>query len=430
VVRRALYAARGVLSGSELDTVIAELREYGKNGIDPVNPFESIEATRLVNMSTRTASTMQESLRAQIKQEAMLSGHEPGQPLVLALDSIGHSQFSAAATAALERIDRSPAGRAALCIHLAQGERVRHSCNGTGARASANVLSIKAGADSGAVRALYATSPLLLKQEISGGSVAKLVILAAAADAGIAPDSLWCPKKVRDGDRFLRRVAFPREGYDACPNGVHAMSLSTATATSDNLAFYQLALALGEHNLARAARALGFEVPAGESLAYSLSFGTFALTPEQLLRAGQIVFGAAYNLNVVAEAPKVLLQKRQGNSRNLLQLRGILRTPEARAALRTLLEAPVTNAHGTMASLRNSIAAGKTGTVQSGVRDPDGNRYTHAKLALMYAPERRELMLLIIAAPLPSIPLATHDVPPSLFKPLFQLLINADKEPA
>lgn len=426
VLNRAIHAAHGVLQGQDRDAAITELRGYQVDGISVANPFERVSNDRLVNLSTRTVSVMSDSVLRQIKQEALRSDHVPGHALTIALDAVAQKDFVDATSAALSKIQRSSAGKSILCIPLANTPQklALRPCGNVDVAAKANVLSIKVDAGTGAIKRMYASNSLLLDQAQSIGSLAKLVVLTAAVADGYAPDSAWCPLKAFDSGRPLSRVAAPAYGFSACPAGKNALTLQAATATSDNLAFNQIALALGSQKLLNAAQALGFSVDGLENPAYSMSFGTFAATPREVLRAGQALFAVAYGVKLTGQAPRILAAQALNGHKAASGVAALIASQGQREALRQLLEAPVQATGGTLAYMKGVIDAGKTGSVQATALDSKGKNYAYGKFALSYSAALKEINLFTVASPLPSIPLAGHSIQGSLFKSAHLLLTN------
>lgn len=430
VLNRAIYAANGVLEGVDRDTAIAELRRYQAEGINPANPFEPVDTDKLVNLSSRTVSTMPESLLRQVKKEAVRADHQPGQPLTIGLDVVQQNEFAALMNSALEQTQRSGAGRSLLCIPLVKTSNmtVLRPCGVTDPEVVANVLAIKSDLRTGAIKIMYSSNPLLLDQQQSMGSLAKLIVLTAAVAEGYGADSMWCPKKAFDGKRPLKRVTAPAFGFDDCAGGKHALTLAQATARSDNLAYYQLAQALGEHKLLNAARVLGLNAQGTENPAYAMAFGTFGASPKELLAAGQALFSVAYGVQLTGQAPTILTEQASTHRNIGARVGKFLPTSEQRGTLRMLLEAPVQTPHGTLSSQKRNVTAGKSGTVQSAMHDPQGNNYGHGKFALSYSANTGDLNLWMVSSPLPSIPLALHQVQGSLFDSEQALLTKSLKD--
>ncbi|OGA17018.1 MAG: hypothetical protein A3I63_08435 [Betaproteobacteria bacterium RIFCSPLOWO2_02_FULL_66_14] len=292
---------------------------------------------------------------------------------------------------------------------------------------NADVLAIKADVVSGGIGALYATTPLLLGSNHSIGSLAKIPVIVAALAEGYKPSDLLCPKAARDGQRPLKRASAPEYGFANCAGGRNLMTLERATATSDNLAYYELAQKLGEKRLAAAARALELGDPTRDKLAYELAFGTFGAKPRQVISAFQALFAIAYGMQTTGQAPRALRNVSAEENPAIAGLRSLLPRQDQRDALRVLLEAPVQTAGGTLAFLKGQVSAGKTGTVQSAVRDANGRLFNHAKWSVTYRADDHSLNLLLVASPTPSIPLAQHDLGAKSLLPAQMLILKSEK---
>ena len=411
ILHRALYRAPDVLQGARLRRAQLELRHYQANGVQPVNPFQPLATRRLVNLATRTASAMPTGLLANIREEVEAQSLVPGEALHLTLDAVRQHDFERAMRQSLELAQQAPATLRLLCLPLAQGKSGQDKLPSCGAHTAvapgADVLAIKVDVASGGIKALYASSPLLLDARQSIGSTAKWVVLVAALAAGRQPQDLHCPQAARDGERWLRRVAHPETGYPDCADGRHLMSWERATAESDNLVFYALARELGQARLAAAARALALGEPEQvDNLAFALSFGTYGATPRALLAAGQAMVSLAYGIRGNGTAPRALGKSRGAANPSIAALKKLLPQPAQREALRRLLEAPVQQESGTLAKLKGLVTAGKTGTIQSAVLAPNGRHYNHGKWNITYQHAQRSLNLFIVSSPLPAVPLA------------------------
>lgn len=430
VLRRAIYYAPHVLQGERLEIAIDELREYQTKGVHPANLFEPIAAKRLVNLASRTASAMPKGLLAQIRQEADDDSISPGSPLYVTLDAVQQHEFHQAMTEALDHIQRTPYMRKTLCLPLVN-EKERSlslpTCASQDEVKRADVLAVNVDVISGGLKTLYASTPLLLSSTQSIGSLAKTVVIAAALAEGYQPEDMLCPKAARDGDRRLKRAAAPEYGFENCDRGHHLMTWERATATSDNLSYYQLAQALGTARLAAAATALGLGEPASsERLAYELSFGTYGAKPRDVISAFQTLFAVAYGLKTTGHAPRALRNASDDNNPAIAALKTLLPRQTQRDALRRLLEAPAQSVGGTLAFLKGHVSAGKTGTVQSAVRGPNGRLYNHGKWSVTYQHDKASLNLFYVASPLPSVPLAQHDLGASALMPAHTLILNQE----
>ncbi len=432
VLHRAISKANLVLSGAALQSALNDLRGYQRDGIQPVNPFETISPKKLVNLSTRTRAAMSSGFLNEVRREAEALS-QPGEPLVLSMDGVKQHDFSEAMTASLQNVQRSAKGRQILCMPLVEdlaGALVLRKCSEpTLGDSKADVLAIKINVASGSVQQLYASSPLILDSAQSIGSLAKWVIALAAVADGVQADTLVCPREAFDGTRQLLRVEAPTQGYANCDHGQHLTTLEQATARSDNLAFYDLARQLGRSKLERAAAALGFVAPtASFNWEYELAFGTFGAKPRQLVAAAQRLVAVTYETKLTGIAPHVLAQTPSVAAESTRALRQLLNVQEKREAMRRLLSAPVTQARGTLSYLRGEIDAGKTGTTQSVALDQNGRRHAHGKWSLTYQRTSGELNLMMVASPLPSVPLAHHSIDGSLLAPALRTLLSANKE--
>jgi hypothetical protein len=427
VLHRAISMAAMVLTGDELTRAISELREYQEKGIFPANPFEKVSAKRLVNLSTRTATALPTGLVDQIRREA--EEVAPGAALHISLDAVKQHEFSLAMTAALDQIQRSPQGRNILCLPLVSDSsrspvKLR-SCGGHRLEGqSADIMAVQVDMESGGIRRIYSSSPLLMNSFQSIGSVAKWPIMIAALAAGFDPQTMVCPKAADDGNRPLNRVTSPKQGFANCDGGRNMISFERAIAKSDSLAFYDVARTLGPTKLKAALDVMGlpYSGPLDE-LPYRLAFGTFGARPRDLVAASQNLFALGYDHKVTERAPHILESDVSMANAMANPLASLLHTPTQRESLRTLLEAPVEFERGTLGFIRNQVTAGKSGTVSSAIKDSTGHHYGHAKWAVTYQRERRTLNLFFVAAPLPSIPLAQHTIEGSLLAPAHRILL-------
>jgi membrane peptidoglycan carboxypeptidase len=422
VLHRAIYRAPDVLQGERLDTALAELHEYQVKGIHPANPFEPIPAKKLVNLASRTASAMPKGLLAKIQEEADEESIALGTPLYVTLDAVRQHDFHQALTHELDHIQRSSYMRRTLCLPLVFDKERPVNLPVCGPPhdevKSADVLAVNVDVASGGLKALYASSPLLLASNQSIGSIAKWIVIVAALTEGYRPENLLCPKAARDGDRPLKRAAAPEHGFENCDGGRHLITWERATATSDNLAYYQVAQQLGTARLAAAAAALGLGDPAGsDNLPYEVSFGTYGATPRDLISGFQALVAVAYGIKTTGRAPRALRNASDEENPAIAPLKRLLPTQAQRDALRQLLEAPVQTAGGTLAFLKNQVTAGKTGTVQSAVMANNHRHFNHAKWAMTYQHDKATLNLFLVAAPLPTVPLAQHDLSANALMP-------------
>lgn len=431
VTNRALFRAHDVLQGDRLEVALRELRIYQKSGIQPANPFQPIPAKRLINLASRTAATMPAGLLSKIKQEAEDGAISPGEPLYVTMDAVEQHQFQLAFIKALDQIQRTPSMQRTLCLPLVSDSDHPVNLPACGEPhdevKSADVLAVKVDTTSGGLKEMYASSPLLMNSKQSIGSTAKWIVIAAALAEGYEPSAPLCPKTAWDGDRRLKRVAVPEYGYDNCGNGRHLMTLEHATATSDNLAYYQLAQKIGGERLSAAASALGLGESVGSSnLAYELSFGSYGATPRDLISASQALIAVAYGIKTSGQAPRALSNTMDEANPIVAALNELLPRQAQRDSLRQLLEAPVRTDGGTLAFLKTQVTAGKSGTVQSTVKAPDGRLYNHGKISVTYQQNQNALSLFFVGAPLPSIPLAQHDISAKALMPAYIQLLKEE----
>ena len=177
------------------------------------------------------------------------------------------------------------------------------------------------------------------------------------------------------------------------------MTWERAIAESDNLVFYGLAKELGEQKLAQAAAALSMTpATSNEKLAYALSFGTFGATPRALIGAAQAMAIVAYGIPVDSPAPHALGHRRTTANPAIAAIKKLLPHQAQRDALRELMSAPVRLDGGTLAYLRDTISAGKSGTVQSVMLAPNGRHYNHGKWNITYQHPQRALNLYCLSS--------------------------------
>jgi membrane peptidoglycan carboxypeptidase len=427
---RAKDLAKAVLSKQDSKVAIAELDQMEKIGIAPVNPFNRIPSKRLINLSTRTASALQAGLVNLIRNEAEENDFAIGTPLVLSLDAVAQHNFSMIVKQRLLQIQSSDEGRATLCMPLAKPADAKvpsglQRCAGNSGALVADVLAVKVIASSGAIKAIYSSTPNLLNATLSLASLNKWIVMFAALRANYDETSLLCPKSAKDAARVLHRVTLPVEGYANCDGGVNAISLRAAIAKSDNLAIYELAKMLGNRRLKAAATLLGIGKPEkSKNIAYELAFGTYGGSPAELIAASQALFAAAYSIRTTGEAPRILSNVEPNIGEAVSSVASALRTSAQRASLKTLLEAPV-NEDGTLAFTRGKIVAGKTGSSQSVTKNSEGRLYAMGKFIVAYQPEDNAINFFLVTSPSVSVPLATHSVRNSLFASAQFALMNS-----
>lgn len=432
VVARAMHAAPMVLEGDRLQAAIDELREMQRDGIQLADDFKPVPAARLINLTGRTAAILPPMVtRMMVGELEGYSSFNWGTPLHLTIDAAAQQQFGSDMKAALQKMEKT--GKSSLCIPVVRSERAatgftRVCGSGIDEGAIADVFAAKIDVRSGAVQEIYSSTPALLDATLSAGSLAKLVIVLAAAQAGYAPDSLWCPRRISDGSRLLKRVGRDPFGYtdDQCAKGgKYLIRLVDGIARSDNLVAAEVARHLGDEKLRAALVALGLEPEREYNLWFPLGFGTQPATPRALLAAGRLLVAAAYGTGMAGSAPRILAaagnEAAMGNEPQALSSL----TPAGRDTLRQLIEAPVAVERGTLGFVADAVTAGKTGTTSSSTFDVNGHRNVHAKLAITYQAQQGALNLLIVTAPNPSVPLALHDTPGSLLAPAHRALLKA-----
>lgn len=431
ILHRAIYRAPEVLEGERLTLAMTQLRQFQEQGVQLVNPFQMIPAKRLINLASRTAATMPASLLVSIEQEVGNQTIEIGEALDVTIDAQQQNRFETGLLESLQRIQARPAMRNILCLPLVPDEKSHHKLKKCGNEDNpihnADVLAIRIDVVSGAIKTLSASSPLLLDSVQSIGSTAKWVVLLAALADGHQTLELRCPISAQDGGRFLKRVSLPEVGFENCDKGRHLMTWERAIAESDNLVFYALAKELGEQKLAQAAAALSMTpVTSNEKLAYALSFGTFGATPRALIGAAQAMVIVAYGIPVDSPAPHALGHRRTTANPAIAAIKKLLPHQAQRDALRELMSAPVRLEGGTLAYLRDTISAGKSGTVQSVMLAPNGRHYNHGKWNITYQHPQRALNLFFIASPLPSVPLAQPEFGFAALLPAHMQLLKMD----
>jgi hypothetical protein len=366
------------------------------------------------------------AVQCQVLQRALLRA-----PDVLSTDASAEHDFAATMQATLEHLQGTPGMRKMLCMPLVPGKEESHAQQYCGIEArqsySANVLALKVDAGSGAIRAMYASTPHLLDSTLSIGSTAKWAVILAALAQGSTPGQMLCPQAASNGGNPLHRVTEPRVGYADCSGGQHLVSLERATAESDNLVFYALAKTLGEARLRAALNALDLGEPDNEdNLAFALSFGTYGAQPRELIAAAQALVSVAYDIRTTGAAPRALAHVAAQSNPLVAEIKKLLPRAEQREALRRLLEAPVTQKGGTLSAYRNTITAGKTGTVQSSSYTAQGRRFMHSKWSITFQREKNALNLFMIASPWPSVPLARPDMRHRALLPAHLVVLNLE----
>jgi membrane peptidoglycan carboxypeptidase len=302
----------------------------------------------------------------------------------------------------------------------------RHCHNVPPGYAQAELVLVRARvADGGVTRVAYSTLGAF-DRAWQLGSLGKLPIMVAAVRQGLGPDTPVCPRVARADGRRLRRETRPEYGFVHC-GPAQMISLAEATATSDSLAYYDLARQLGESALGEAAQALGLPADDGNgaTLAYALAFGTATATPTQILAMGQAVFGVAEGLQAHAAAPQLLQLSTPEPALAWQRLDAMLPQAGPRAALRELVRAPVHHPRGTLFHLAGTGAqAGKTGTTSSAYAPSANARpYQQSRLSLTWQPGDQTVALAIVAGNAPQ-PLGQARLPAQVIQPIREALLR------
>lgn len=428
---RARVALKAVLpAGPELDQALEQIATWEREGIRPVDRFAPLPTRRQVNLSALTQSVLGPDLLHHVAREADALDLPRGSPIMLSFSGDEQSAFRGEVQAALAAIDAAPTSRELLCVTLSAASGPRHCARVPAGYARADVLLGRVRVVDGGFTRLFHTSSAAWDQPRQAGSIAKLPIAVAAMAAGYTADSRVCPRAARTGGRPLRRDSrVAPYGYRNCEG--HEMPLYEAFATSDGLAFFDLARQLGPQRLLAAATALNLatddEVHAHP--AFTLAFGTLRVKPAQMLEAGQALFALAHDLRVRAGAPNLLtvanVAGEAGRPLAYDQLAALLPGTGQREELLRLLQAPVQHRRGTLHSLAgDGIDSGKTGTTSSAFSPAPGqNPYVQSKLALTYQPRDRTVALAVVAGPEPQ-PLGQSHLPGDLFNPLRRALVR------
>lgn len=401
-LRRARHAIKEVLDGPQLVAALDELDGLERTGVQPVNPFKPISTKRVVNLSSRTAAALAPGMVARIAEEAEALDTKPGEPITLTIGQHSQSSFVADVNKALAGIDASANGREQFCVALAPGGRHRHCAGAPEERARADIILARVDIATGGLTRLYESNRLAFSARNSIGSVAKAVVAMAAVKHGLKAETLVCPRRARDGARWLRRETRPEHGYADC-GPEQLITFAEVMARSDSLGAYEIARhTLGDERLHEALSVLGL-TPAADTknLAYDLSFGTQAATPGELLEMGQALFGVVYDVPVRSAAPRLLAMTTTEPS-VYAAVRDYLPDAAQRRELRSLLEAPVTHPRGTLRAQAGVLGAGKTGTVSAALRPNANSRpYIGGKYVLAYLPADRSVALVSVTAPAP-----------------------------
>jgi hypothetical protein len=431
IIARAAGVAPKVLQGEHLEAALADLQAMQRTGVHVASVFQRVPASKLLNLTNRTAAMLPPTVTMMLVNEVeMLPAFKWGQRLNLTFDADAQRKLGTDFHTALRFVERN--GKSTFCLPLAKTEPLasgftRVCGNGVAEGTSADVIAVKVRLRDGALGGVYSSPSIMLDAPLSAGSLAKLVIVLAAAQAGIDPESRWCPRQIMDGSRPLRRVGVDPSGYtdaQCARGGKYSVRLVDAIARSDNLAAAEVARYLGEKRLLAALTALGFSPEAGVAIWFSTSFGTLPATPRSMLTAWRALVASAYGVELVGSAPRVLAA---ATADPLIALRILwlpALTPAATESLRRLLEAPVAAERGTLGFVADAVTAGKTGTTNSMSIDANGRRTVHAKLALTYQASQGVVNLMVVSAPSSGIPLALHNLPASALAPAHRALLR------
>ena len=426
VLARARFGLRQNLSaGAEIDTALAQIATWERTGLQPQDSFAAVPARRLVNVSDRGRQLLGGPVLQHVARLADDASVPAGHPLTLSLVAPDQLGMRTRLNEVLRQLDASPRAAEMLCVTLLPESAPRHCQGAPAGSAQAELVLLRARIGDGGVVTLHHSSLQAYYRPRQMGSLAKLVVLLAAVRQGLGPDTLVCPRAARANGRVLRRETRPRAGVVDCRPAQH-MLLAAATATSDNLAFYELARRLGEPALRQALEALGLKAqPGGGSLAYALSFGTLPATPAEMLAMGQALFGVAYDVPARAAAPQLLQLDSPAPATAWQAVAALLPAAAQRTALGRLLQAPVSGPGGTLTGLASAgAAAGKSGTASSAITGPGLPRpYQQARLSLTYQPADRSVALAIVAGSEPQ-PLGQWNLPADLIQPIRAALLR------
>lgn len=426
VLARARVGLKTVLPhGPALDSELAQIGTWERSGIQPVDTFSPVPAARLVNVSERGRILLSANLLNHVAEQADAAALESGASLTLSFNGGEQLSFRQQLAQALVDVDASTKGRELLCVTMTAAAAPRH-CQGVPAgHGQAELVLVRARVVDGRITRLHHSTLGAYQREWQLGSLAKLVILTAALHRGLGPDSLVCPRAARADGRVLRRETRPVHGFAKC-GPAQLISLAEATATSDGLAYFDLAQQLGPPALQAAAKALGIDLdPSAGQPAYALAFGTATATPAQMLAMGQAVFALAEGVAVQAAAPQLLQLQEPPPPVAWQALRALLPQAAQHAALRTLVRAPVSHPRGTLSGLAGvGAAAGKSGTTSSPWQPVSGARpYQQTRLSLTWQPADQTVALAILAGNAPQ-PLGQARLPAEVIHPIRSALLR------
>lgn len=426
VLARARFALRQRLpAGVELDEALSQIAAWERTGLQPIDSFSAVPARRLVNVSDRGRHLLGSNLLLHVAALADNANVPGGSPLTLSLVAPDQLAFRTRLQEVLRQLDANPRLAELLCVTLLPDTAPRHCQGAPVGSAQAELVLVRARLEDGAVVHLHHSTLQSYRRPWQMGSLAKMVVLLAAVRQGMGSDTPVCPRAAQADGRVLRRETRPHLGVRTCTPANH-ITLAEATATSDNLAFYELAKRLGEPALLQAMQALGMDAqPGSGSLAYALAFGTALATPAQLLAMGQALFSVAYGVPARAAAPQLLQLQPPQPAVAWAAAAAMLADPGKSDALRGLLQAPVVHPRGTLSALAASgVAAGKSGTASSRITGPGQSRpYQQARLSLTFQPADRSVALAIVAGSEPQ-PLGQWNLPVQLIQPIREALLR------
>lgn len=430
LIARARKHAVQVVMDQDLAGVIAELDEMERAGLTAINPIarSTVSARRLLTLTDRAHALMGTAMTTMLANELKALGSDDfefGQRIDVTVDATANTGFRSKTHRALALASlKNQNSTGILCMPLVVGQplRVNPMCNATGRAAqsaspNAEVVSLSAATNSGDLDAMYLTSDQLLTSQVTLGSISKLVLEAAAARLGISPETRFCAQQAKDGARVLRRARAPRTGHTSaeCGSGKGMLTVREIIGESDNLGAYSLAKAIGDAELAAWVVLFGMQRATTGSLAYEVSFGTLTANPIEMLAIYRALVHAAYrgpNDNVPPKMNLVAIS--QQPDQLIYRVSRAISTPEQKATLRALLEAPIATNRGTARYLKGLAGGAKTGSVQSESRDVMGNRNAHARWLVSHDLDAKRVNLFLVSAPAQA-GLGLHDLQNSMF---------------